>query len=110
MAGGILTPAYTIKASEWLKKIGATHSKLTIERTDGTPLIMDVSKTKSKCDVIKYLDERDDFREEEGKTRVWKGANIALHHKLLGRSNKIGDRVITQRIGFNKRWQWHSSL
>ena len=109
VAGSILTPAYTIKASEWLKKIGATHSKLTIERTDGTPLIMDVSKTKSKCDVIKYLDERDDFREEEGKTRVWKGANIALHHKLLGRSNKIGDRVITQRIGLNKRWQWHSS-
>ena len=70
---------------------------------------MDVSKVKSRCDVIKYLDERDDFREDENKTRVWKGANIALHHKLLGRSNKIGDRVITQRIGLNKRWQWHSS-
>ena len=105
VAGDVLTPAYTIKASEWLKKIGAIHSKLTIERIDGTPIIMDVSKVKSRSDVIKYLDERDDFREEENKTRVWKGANIALHHKLLGRSNKIGDRVITQRIGLNKRWR-----
>jgi hypothetical protein len=76
VAGTILPPAYTIKASDRLKKIGATHSKLTIERTDGTPLIMDVSKIKSQCDVIKYLDERDDFREEENKTRVWKGGPI----------------------------------
>ena len=27
----------------------------------------------------------------------------------MGRSKKIGDRVITQRIGLIKRWQWHSA-
>jgi hypothetical protein len=109
VAGDILPPNFTIHASEWLKRIGAAHSKLVIERTDGTPLLMDVSTIKSKMDVHNYLEERDDYRTKDGKSRVWKGANIALHHKLLGRTNKIGDRVITQRIGLGKRWQWHSS-
>ena len=109
VAGDILPPAFTIHASEWLKRIGAAHSKLVIERTNGTPMIMDVSAIKSKVDVINYLEERDEYRAKDKKDRVWKGANISLHHKLLGRSNKIGDRVITQRIGLGKRWQWHSS-
>ena len=39
----------------------------------------------------------------------WTDSNISLHHKLMGRSNRIGDRVITQRIGLIKRWLWHSS-
>ena len=109
VAGGVLSPDFTIHASEWLSRIGAAHSKLVIEKTDGTPLIMDVSAVKSKMDVLNYLEERDEYRVKDKKTRVWKGANLALHHKLLGRSNKIGDRVITQRIGLGKRWQWHSS-
>ena len=52
------------------KRIGASHSKLVIERTNGTPLIMDVSGIKSKVDVLNYLEERDDYREKDGKGRV----------------------------------------
>jgi hypothetical protein len=64
---------------------------------------------KSKLDVQQYLAERDAFRAADGKGPAWAGANISLHHKLLGRSCKVGDRVITQRIGLTKRWQWHSA-
>ena len=58
---------------------------------------------------MNYLHERDKYRTAIGKLPCWAGANLSLHHRLLGRSNKIGDRVITQRIGLIKRWQWHAS-
>ena len=107
VAGGIVQPAFTVLASQWLKKVGSS-SKITINRKDGTPLIRDVSHIKSRCDIDQYLLERDEYRKLALKTPEWAGANISLHHKLLGRSNKIGDRVITSRIGLTKRWQWAS--
>jgi hypothetical protein len=72
-------------------------------------MITDIRRHKSKVDLDEYLADRDKFRIKDGKLPQWKGANLSHHHKLMGRSNRIGDRVITQRIGLIKRWQWHSS-
>ena len=92
----------TISAKEWLKWIGS-KSKIIITDPNCTP-ILEPRTIKSKLDSAKYLLDRDNYRLEAGKTPCWKGSNIALHHKLMGRSNKVGDRVITQRIGLIKRW------
>jgi hypothetical protein len=108
VAGGAVTPMLTINASEWLLWIG-NKSKICITDLQGRPYILDHRIKKSRTDTIHYLEERDKYRLKDGKSECWKGANLALHHRLLGRSNKIGDRVITQRLGLIKRWQWHSS-
>jgi hypothetical protein len=108
VAGGFMDPSVTVTASDWLKRLSAS-SKISLRTIEGTPLIQDVKYRKSRLDVKQYLLERDQYRATVGKSPIWTGANIALHHKLLGRSCKVGDRVITQRIGLTKRWQWHSS-
>jgi hypothetical protein len=72
-------------------------------------VIRDLAYIKSRSDIDCYLRERDEYRAKDGKQPTWSQANIALHHKLLGRSGKIGDRVITQRIGLVKKWQWHTA-
>ena len=73
----------------------------------GAPLFVDIRRHKSSLDSAAYLAERDAFRVKDGKLPQWTGANIAYHHKLMGRSSRIGDGVITQRIGLIKRWHWH---
>jgi hypothetical protein len=108
VAGGFLEPTVTISAASWLRYLSLT-SKIYLNTPDGTPLIRDIKYIKSKHDILQYLQERDAYREAAKKHPIWNGANIALHHKLLGRSRKTGDRIITQRIGLTKRWQWHSS-
>jgi len=108
IAGGMVAPYLTISAKEWLKWIGS-KSKIILTDSNCTPVILEPRLIKSKLDGAKYLLDRDNYRLEAGKTPCWKGSNIALHHKLMGRSKKIGDRVITQRIGLVKRWQWHSA-
>ena len=99
---------FIISASKWLSAI-AERSKIIIKKKNGPPLIMDIRRHKSKIDSLHYLEERDEYRASDNKSSQWVGANISYHHKLMGRNNKIGDRVITQRIGLIKRWQWHSS-
>jgi hypothetical protein len=108
VAGGIVLPSFTICASEWLSRIGK-RSKIIIAASAGTPVIREVSSLKSKIDIKEYLAERDLYRAKDKRPPVWMDANIAMHHALLGRSSKIGDRVITQRIGLIKRWQWFSA-
>ncbi len=108
VAGGNVEPMYTISASKWLNMI-ASRSKIVVKLTDGSPLIINHRRYKSKLDSKKYLHERDKYRIRDGKTPQWENANISLHHRLMGRSNRIGERVITQRIGLIKRWQWHSA-
>jgi hypothetical protein len=98
----------TISAAKWLSWI-ASASKVVLKKREGPPLITDVRRHKSKIDSREYLSDRDKFREKDGKPPQWAGANISNHHKLMGRANSIGDRVITQRIGLIKRWQWHSA-
>jgi hypothetical protein len=108
IAGGIVTPMLSYSASNWLKHIGK-RSKVIIAKLDGTPLVLEPREIKSKIDTSNYLKDRDEYREAASKPACWEGANLALHHKLMGRSRRIGDRVITQRIGLLKRWQWHSA-
>ena len=108
VASGTVTPMLTISAKEWLQWIGS-KSPIMLTDASGSPVILEPRVIKSKKDSVRYLHERDDYRPDAGKTPCWKGANIAFHHKLMGRSNKVGDRVITQRIGLIKRWQWHSA-
>jgi hypothetical protein len=108
IAGGLVTPHMSISAKEWLKWIGS-KSKIIITDSNSSPVIIEPRRIKSKLDSARYLQDRDNYRIEAGKTPCWKDANIALHHSLMGRSKKIGDRVITQRIGLIKRWQWHSA-
>jgi hypothetical protein len=98
----------TISAKDWLSWVGA-KSKLSLVDSNNAPIVIDLRSIKSKLDGVKYLKERDKYRCKAGKVPCWEGANFSLHHKLLGRSNKIGDRVVTQRIGLIKRWQWHSA-
>jgi hypothetical protein len=99
---------YTISASKWLNMIAA-RSKIVIKCTDGAPLVIDHRRYKSKLDSKKYLRDRDRYRIRDGKVPRWDNANFSTHHKLMGRAKRIGDRVITQRIGLIKRWQWHSA-
>jgi hypothetical protein len=108
VAGGEVQPMVTLRASEMLRWIGTT-SKINIIDVNGAPYILDPRMKKSKSDGLRYLEERDKYRIRDGKSPSWKGANISLHHRLLGHSGKVGDRVITQRIGLIKRWQWHSA-
>ena len=108
VASGAVQPMLTISAREWLSWIGSKSSIVIID-SQGSPVIVEPRTIKSKLDGIRYLHERDNYRLEAGKTPCWKGANFAYHHKLMGRSKKVGDRVITQRIGLIKRWQWHSA-
>jgi hypothetical protein len=108
VAGGLVAPDVTINASKWLSKISST-SKIIVKEIDGPPIITDIRRLKSKRDLSSYLMERDQYSTKDGKPPRWAGSNISLHHKLMGRSNHIGDRVITQRIGLIKRWWWHSS-
>ena len=105
---GEVQPMVTLSAAELLSWIGSS-SKIKITDLNGTPYILDPRRRKSKADGLRYLDERDKYRVKGGKNPCWKGSNISLHHRLLGRSGKVGDRVITQRIGLIKRWQWHSA-
>jgi len=105
IAGGVVEPMFTVSASDWLRRIGAT-SKVIISSTGGTPCIGDIRAVKSKCDTLQYLKDRDNYRAKDNKPALWEGANLSLHHKIMGHNNKIGDRVITQRIGLLKRWQW----
>jgi hypothetical protein len=72
-------------------------------------VVLEPRYIKSKIDSLKYLEERDEYRAAALKPACWVGANISLHHRLMGRSRRVGDRVITQRIGLLKRWQWHSA-
>ena len=105
VAGGVVLPALVVKASDWLRRIGSC-SKITIEDISGCPMISDIRLRKSRIDTECYLKTRDKYRVKALKTPHWVGANISLHHKLMGRSKSIGDLVITQRIGLIKRWQW----
>jgi hypothetical protein len=108
VAGGAVEARLTIKASQWLRFIGS-RSKIIVTDQDGLPVITDPRVIKSRTDRKQYLRTRDHYREKDLKPPCWEGANLALHHRLMGRSNKIGDRVITQRIGLLKRWQWHAA-
>ena len=108
VAGGLVAPDVTISSTKWLAKI-ASSSKIIVKHIDGPPIITDIRRIKSKNDLSSYLMERDEYRAKDGKPPQWSGSNISLHHKLMGRSNRIGDRVITQRIGLIKRWRWHSA-
>ncbi len=108
IAGGMVEPMLTVNASDWLLRIGAS-SKIIITTTEGTPCIGDIRAVKSKGDTLRYLKDRDKYRAKDNKPSLWEGANFSLHHKLMGHNTKIGDRVITQRIGLLKRWQWLSA-
>jgi hypothetical protein len=108
VASGEVAPMLTISAKDWLSWIGS-KSKITLTDSTGSPIVVEPRSIKSKQECKTYLRRRDEYRREAGKIPCWEGANLSLHHRLLGRSNKIGDRVITQRIGLIKRWQWHSS-
>jgi hypothetical protein len=107
VAGDLSPPMITISAKEWLQWIGA-RAKIIVTNSLGAPVIIDPRFVKSKSDGITYLSDRDKYRIKAGKVACWEGANISMHHRLMGRSNKIGDRVITQRIGLIKRWKWSS--
>ena len=95
VAGDIVAPMLTVSACEWLQWIGM-KSKIIIADSLGSPSILDPRYSKSKKDCITYLSDRDRYRVKAGKSACWTGANISMHHRLMGRSNKIGDRVITQ--------------
>ena len=57
-----------VKASEWLKKV-AHESKAYISTKQGLPFVKDISKKWGEHLIDKYLKERDDFREADGKPR-----------------------------------------
>ena len=74
IAGGVLSPSIRIKASEWLTHISYS-SKLVVVDQKGLPFVKDIAKRWGKYLVDSYLVERDDYREERGKRRIWGGSN-----------------------------------
>ena len=108
IASGEAAPMLTVSARDWLSWIGS-RSKIVIKNRSGSPVVLEPKIIKSNLDSLSYLKERDHYRMKDGKEPCWEGANISMHHRLMGRSKKVGDRVITQRIGLIKRWQWHSA-
>ena len=69
IAGDEQRAAYVVKASEWLKKV-AYESKAYISTKQGLPFVKDISKELEKHMMDKYLKDRDDFREKDGKNRI----------------------------------------
>jgi hypothetical protein len=57
--------------------------------------------------VDSYLVERDDYREERGKRRIWSGSNLSLLKTAIGRGNSIGELAAIQRAGLDKTWRWN---
>jgi len=106
IAGGILLPSVKIKASEWLTHISYA-SKLIVVDQQGLPFVKDIANKWGKYLVDSYLVERDDYREERGKRRIWSGSNLSLLKKALGRGNSLGELAAIQRAGLDKTWRWN---
>ena len=47
-------------------------------------MVLEPRYIKSKIDSLKYLEERDEYRAAALKPACWVGANISLHHRLMG--------------------------
>ncbi len=105
IAGGDMEASHVIKASEWLRKV-AFESKAYISK-QGLPFVKDISKEWGKHMMDRYLKDRDDYRERDGRDRIWERANLNYLHKVLGRNQTIADRAAAQRAGLGKIWRWH---
>ncbi len=57
--------------------------------------------------MTRYLEERDDYRATDGKSRIWKGANVAHSYRMMGNRRGLADRAAVQRAALDKRWRWH---
>jgi hypothetical protein len=57
----------------------------------GLPFVKDIAKRWGKYLVDSYLVERDDYREERGKRRIWSGSNLSLLKTAIGRGNSLGE-------------------
>jgi hypothetical protein len=87
IAGKAMKASKSINAAMWLKRISYT-SKAVIVEQGGIPFVKDISKRWSKHLMERYLKERDDYREAEGKSRKWEGANLRLSYKMMGKEQK----------------------
>ena len=55
--------------------------------------------------VINYFKKRDEYREDKGRTGIWKGSSMNLSYKMMGKSGSMEDRTATNRIAMGKRWK-----
>ena len=92
-----------IKATDILKKI-AEGQIISIVDEKGIPFFGNLRRRLSKEKLKRYLKKRDDYREKDGKLRVWEGASLQHIHKMMGRKKTIEDRSAVARIAYGKRW------
>ena len=85
----------------------AYESKAYITTKQGLPFVKDISKEWGRYMMEKYLKERDDYRERDGRDRKWERTNLKYLHKVMGRNQSISDRAASQRAGLGKIWRWH---
>jgi len=105
IAGNEQAATHVVKASDWLKKV-AYESKAYVTTKQGLPFVKDISKEWGKYMMDKYLKDRDDYRERDGRGRIWEQANLKYLHKVMGKNSSIADRAATQRAGLGKIWRW----
>jgi hypothetical protein len=90
-----------------MKRISYSSKAVVVDKESRVPFFREVSKKWSKHLMSRYFEERDDYRETEGKRRIWKGTNISHAYRMMGKGKGLADRAAVQRLGLNKRWRWH---
>ncbi len=105
IAGDIFSPAFTIKASDWLKLISYSSKAIVVDKA-GLPFIKDISRRWGKHLVDAYLKDRDEYRAKGGKRRIWEGSNLSLIKMALGRNKSLADGAACLRAGLDKAWRW----
>ena len=107
VAGGSLTTEKTLKASSWIRRVSYSSKAVIVRKETGMPFFRDVAKMWSKHLLKTYLIQRDEFRARNGKTEIWKGANIAHSYRMMSKRRGLADRAAVQRAALDKRWRWH---
>ena len=103
MAGGEGGNIDTIKASAVMGRV-AKDKVISIVDEKGVPFFGNLRRRNSKEKKKRYLKKRDDYREKDGKLRIWEGTSLHLSHKMMGKNKTIEDRSAVARIAFGKRW------
>ena len=107
VAGRTTTPQRYLKASKWLSRIAYSSKAIVVEKNKNIPFFRDVSRRWGKHAMERYFHFRDLNREENGKDKIWGGANMGHSYKMMGRWKGLADRAAVQRAALDKRWRWH---
>ena len=91
VAGGEGVNIDIIKASAVMGRV-AKDQVISIVDEKGVPFFGNLRRRNSKEKKKRYLKKRDDYREKDGKLRIWEGTSLHLSHKMMGRNKTIEDR------------------